>query len=91
MGRHIHVDDLLPLMEAWKAESVVVVHMSRRTNLPFARERLKEVLGPHMNRVHLLMDHRTNRQRFEQQLLENGETLGKKTSAPSAAAPESST
>jgi hypothetical protein len=44
-----------------------------------------------MNRVHLLMDHRTNRQRFEQQLLESGETLGKKTSAPSAALPESST
>ncbi len=91
VGRHIHVDDLLPLMEAWKAESVVVVHMSRRTNLQFARERLKEVLGPHMSRVHLLMDHRTNRQRFEQQLLESGETLSKKSSSQSSALPGTST
>ena len=79
MGRHIHVDDLLPLMEAWKAESVVVVHMSRRTNLQFARERLNEVLGSHMDRVHILMDHRTNRQRLEQQVLMSGEALVKKS------------
>ncbi|MSR33447.1 MAG: hypothetical protein EXS12_01370 [Phycisphaerales bacterium] len=84
VGRHIHVDDLLPLMEAWKAEHVVITHISRRTNLQFARERLIEVLGSHMNRVHILMDHRINRQRFEQQILESGEAVSKNSPAPSA-------
>jgi ribonuclease Z len=73
VGRHIHVDDLLPLMDAWSAEAVVLVHMSRRTNLQFARERLQETLGSHMDRVHLLMDHRANRQRLERQIAESGE------------------
>ena len=87
VGRHIHVDDLLPLMEAWKAESVVIVHMSRRTNLQFARERLNEVLGSHMDRVHILMDHRTNRQRLEQQVLVSGDALAKKSLSPNTPAP----
>ena len=58
--------------------------MSRRTNLQFARERLNEVLGSHMDRVHILMDHRANRLRLEQQVLASGQTPEKKNLTPQA-------
>lgn len=70
IGRHIHVEDLRPLIALWKAEHVVVVHASRRTMLAFARQRLDEVAGERAGSVHMLMDFRTNRLRLEQQSLE---------------------
>lgn len=68
IGRHIHVEDLRPLLEAWEAEHVVVTHISRRTMLSFARQRLDDVAGEKAGRVHMLMDHRTNRMRLEHQV-----------------------
>ena len=70
IGKHIHVEDLRPLLAQWKAEHVVVVHASRRTMLSFARERLNDVAGDRADSVHLLMDFRANRKRLEQQSLE---------------------
>jgi len=67
IGRHLHVEDLRSLIEAWDAEHVVVTHISRRTMLSFARQRLDEVAGEKAGRVHMLMDHRTNRMRLEHQ------------------------
>ncbi len=67
IGRHLHVEDLRTLIEAWDAEHVVVTHISRRTMLSFARQRLDEVAGEKAGRVHMLMDHRTNRMRLEHQ------------------------
>ncbi|MFM7799456.1 MAG: MBL fold metallo-hydrolase [Planctomycetota bacterium] len=40
IGKHIHVEDLRPLLEAWTAKDVVISHVSRRTLMPFARERI---------------------------------------------------
>lgn len=71
VGKHLHVDDLRALLRVWTARDVIVVHVSRRTNLSFARERLREVCGDDAERVHLLMDHRANRQRYERQLAES--------------------
>jgi hypothetical protein len=51
---------------------VVVVHVSRRTNISYARERLAEAAGPEAGRIHILMDHRSNRQRYERQVQEAG-------------------
>ena len=71
VGKHLHVDDLRGLMEAWTAEAVVLVHLSRRTNMAVSRQQVEEQLTPeHAQRVHFLMDHRTNRQRYERQLRE---------------------
>jgi ribonuclease Z len=67
VGKHIHVDDLRQLIRIWNAPDIVVVHVSRRTNMSYARERLAEAAGEHAHRIHLLMDHRTNRQRYERQ------------------------
>ena len=66
VGRHLHLDDIAELLNIWEAEHVVLVHMSRRTMVSEARERLKE-LGADGERVHILMDHRSNRKRYESQ------------------------
>jgi len=88
IGKHLHIEDLRPLLAAWKAEHVVVVHASRRTLLSYARERLAAVSGDRAeDSVHLLMDFKTNRKRLEQQSLqfdpvggESGETERPETS-----------
>jgi len=75
IGRHLHVEDLPPLLEAWEADTVVLIHASRRTHLEVARQRINEVLGPvQSERVELLMDHRRNRQRYDRQLEESGQS-----------------
>ena len=71
VGKHLHVEDISRLLEAWEAEAVVLIHLSRRTNLAAAREQLEQLVGEEQStRVHFLMDHRTNRERYEQQQLE---------------------
>jgi ribonuclease Z len=67
IGRHLHLDDIAELLSTWEAEHVVLVHLSRRTLLSEARERIA-TLGDDADRIHLLMDHRTNRRRYEAQL-----------------------
>jgi ribonuclease Z len=68
IGRHLHVRDLAVLLEAWEAENVVLLHVSRRTSLDTARQTLLELVGKEQSqRVHFLMDHRTNRARWDQQ------------------------
>lgn len=68
VGKHLHVEEIASLLDVWQAEAVVIVHVSRRTNLGAARRRLVEVAGEQArDRVHFLMDHRTNRARYERQ------------------------
>jgi ribonuclease Z len=74
VGKHLHIEDLRNLIQAWKKPTIVVVHVSRRTNMQYARERIAEAAGEHASRVHLLMDHRVNRQRYERQVAENPAT-----------------
>jgi len=69
VGKHIHVEDLRPLLEAWTARDIIIGHVSRRTLIPFARERIEAIAGPERaQHVHLLMDHRSNRVRYENQV-----------------------
>ena len=66
IGKHLHVEDLRPLLAAWEARDVVIVHVSRRTLLPFARTRIEEVAGKaRAESIHLLMDHKANKARLE--------------------------
>lgn len=67
VGKHLHVGNLKELMQSWKAETVVVIHTSRRTHLESARKKLMETLGEDAERVHFLMDHHRNRLRYEEQ------------------------
>ncbi len=82
IGKHLHIGDFSSLLNVWKAEAVVLVHVSRRTAIPFARECIATIDGgAHASRVHLLMDHRTNKQRYERQVAEAGGT-GEKAAIP---------
>jgi ribonuclease Z len=67
-GMHLHIDDIVRMLPVWKAEAIVLVHVSRRTTIHYARERIEKLAGAHADRIHLLMDHRTNRARYEAQL-----------------------
>ncbi len=71
VGKHIHVEELVGLLKVWKAEHIVITHVSRRTTIQYAKERLAELAGDDAARVHFLMDHRTNRQRHERQVAED--------------------
>lgn len=69
-GKHLHVADIVALLEAWKAEAIVLIHTSRRTDLERSREKLFGLVGPEQaSRIHFLMDHRRNRARYEAQQL----------------------
>lgn len=67
-GMHLHIDDIIRMLPVWKAEAIVLVHASRRTTIHYARERIEALAGADAARIHLLMDHRTNRMRYEQQV-----------------------
>jgi ribonuclease Z len=69
-GMHLHIDDIVRMLPIWKAEAIVLVHASRRTTIHYARERIEALCGEHASRIHLLMDHRSNRARYDKQLLD---------------------
>ena len=71
IGMHLHIDDIFEWLRVLRCEHLVLNHISRRTNIGYARQRLEDVVGEgDVGRVHLLMDHRTNRARYEDQLRE---------------------
>ncbi len=73
VGKHLHIDDLTNVFDQWKADAIVLIHLSRRTNMATARELLVDTLGEEKaERIHFLMDHRHNRQRYEIQEVEVG-------------------
>ncbi len=71
IGKHMHVEDLVAMLKVWQARHVVVTHVSRRTTLQYARERVAELAGEDASRVHFLMDYRANRLRHEQQVADD--------------------
>jgi len=84
-GMHLHVEDIRELLQAWTARDVVVVHLSRRTMLSYARRRLDEVGGE--GRVHILMDHRATRARYERQVADDAVAGASKEDSGDAQAP----
>jgi len=68
VGKHLHVQDIAKLLDVWQAEHVVLVHLSRRTHLLKSRQQLVDLVGKEKaSRVHFLMDHRSNRDRYQAQ------------------------
>ncbi len=68
VGKHLHIDDIAEWLPVTECELMILTHISRRTHLGLAKNRLTEVLGDQAGRVALLMDHRANRQRYEAQV-----------------------
>lgn len=68
IGMHMHVDDLVEWLKLTECEHMVVVHLSRRTHLGQARKQLNQLAGKELaSKVHFLMDHRSNRARYDLQ------------------------
>lgn len=71
VGKHLHLDDVIRLLEKSSAAYVILTHLSRRTHIATVRQTLDEQIpARHRDRVLLLMDTRTNRKRYERQVAE---------------------
>lgn len=69
IGMHMHAADVAEWLRVLESQALVLVHVSRRTNLQYARKQLAELVGDqHAGRVHFLMDHRANRDRYDAQV-----------------------
>ncbi|HYF14575.1 MAG TPA: MBL fold metallo-hydrolase [Phycisphaerales bacterium] len=74
VGMHMHLDDITEWLRVLECQHLVLVHVSRRTDMAYARKRIAEVTGPkNVERVHFLMDYKTNRTRYDNQLMAAGE------------------
>lgn len=68
IGMHLHAADIAEWLRVTECEAMVLTHVSRRTHLPYACQTIQELAGPDLARkVHFLMDHRTNKTRYEAQ------------------------
>lgn len=71
VGMHMHIDNVAEWLRVLECEAIILVHVSRRTELSYARERVAQIAGEKAaNKVHILMDYKTNKARYEQQLLD---------------------
>lgn len=65
-GNHLHVSDFRTILPQLRNEHVLLIHLTRRTHLPDARERLRREVGDEqMQRISFLMEHRRKRRRRE--------------------------
>lgn len=80
VGMHMHVDAVAEWLRVLECNHLVLTHISRRTNLTFVRKRLGDLAGPAaMAKVQILMDYKHNKERYDKQLIDNGqEPEGKK-------------
>lgn len=73
VGKHLHLDHIVQLLEMSKAEAVILTHLSRRTHMGQARKEVFAAIPKqHHDRLFILMDGRTNKQRYDQQKLAAG-------------------
>jgi len=79
IGKHMHIDEIARLLPFWKADAVILIHLSRRTNMMGSKEHLAKLVGEEQaRRVHFLMDYRANKERYERQCAEAGMPVGVK-------------
>jgi len=91
VGKHLHIDDIARLLPAWQADAVVLIHLSRRTNMATSRQQLVKRVGEEAaQRVHFLMDFRANKERYERQVIAAGGTPEKKSKTGKPARPQRS-
>jgi ribonuclease Z len=74
VGMHMHAEAIAEWLRVLESQNLVLTHLSRRTNLLFARQRLTQLAGPQlMKKVEFLMDYKNNKERYEKQLADNGQ------------------
>jgi ribonuclease Z len=73
VGMHMHIDDLAEWLRVVESQYVILVHISRRTDMSMARKRIAQVAGDKLaQKVLFLMDYKGNRERYEGQLAQAG-------------------
>lgn len=71
IGKHLHITDIVDILKQVNAPNVVLTHLSRRTHLGEAHRQINAMLdASDRDRIHLLMDGRANRDRYNRQLAE---------------------
>jgi ribonuclease Z len=89
IGKHLHVTDLARLLTNTRNEAVVLTHLSRRTHMGEARSTILKTLPANLrDRAFILMDGRTNRLRYDQQLQRAEAAAGPAPAAPTHPADE---
>jgi ribonuclease Z len=79
VGMHMHLDDVAEWLRVLECRHIILVHVSRRTDIQYARKRIAEVSGPKLaEKVLFLMDYKTNRARYEAQIAEAEAKEGKR-------------
>jgi ribonuclease Z len=74
VGAHLHVQDIAEWIRVLECQKLVLGHLSRRTNIEFARQEIaKRVPRDKLAKIEILMDHRYNKARYEQQQIDAGE------------------
>ncbi len=69
VGKHLHLEHIVHLLDRCNCEAVVLMHMSRRTQQGQIRQAVSDLIPErHQDRVFILIDGRTNRRRYEQQV-----------------------
>jgi ribonuclease Z len=69
IGQHLHLDDIVELLERSTAEAIVLTHLSRRTHMGQVMRQIESRIPPeHRDRLLILMDSRANRARYERQV-----------------------
>lgn len=86
IGKHLHLDDVVEWLRVLECKHLVLTHLSRRTNLAYARKQMSLQAGrERAERVEFLMDNRANKERYERQLADAIEKESQRTSqAPRA-------
>lgn len=81
VGMHLHASDVAEWLRFLECEALVLIHVSRRTDMGYARKQLSDLLAKDkataekLNRVHFLMDYRATKQRYEDQMVAAGMPL----------------
>lgn len=74
VGMHMHLDDVAEWLRICECQWLILTHVSRRTDMQYARERIAKVAGAKaVERVLFLMDYKINNARYDTQLVAAGE------------------
>ncbi len=71
IGMHMHVSDVAEWLRVLECQHLILIHVSRRTDMQAAKKHFVQTVGEELaSKVHFLMDHKTNRTRYEKQAME---------------------
>ncbi|MFM9959338.1 MAG: MBL fold metallo-hydrolase [Phycisphaerales bacterium] len=69
VGKHMHLKHILEWLPILECQKLVLVHLSRRSNMIEARKLLSKLTKRELgNKVEFLMDHRSNKMRYDKQM-----------------------